>query len=220
MVSVTDSPLPGATPDPAGDEPALKNPVPSGAQKTILFSDDLSRYRSDWDTGYTDKNKKLYSDYSAGTLHIRTGLSRNSTATNHKLFKNFNDFILDVDTRHVNGSIENWMGAEVRMKDDNNHYFLAISANGSYMISKTENRLETLLRNATRSEYISSGSGASNHLRIEADKDTLRLSANGHPLTTVTDNTFSGGMIDLRVVCAEANPYTEAAFSSLVITTT
>jgi len=219
-MEVTGTPLPVATTIPETAGTLVKTTTPIVAQKTILFSDNLSQYRSDWDTGYSDKRKNLSSYYTGGSLHIRTGLiSKNSSSTNHKLFRNFNDFILDVDTKYIDGSTENWQGAEVRVKDDNNHYFLAISSNGSYMVSKTENKFETFLNKPTFSGYINSGIGGTNNIRIEADKNALSLFVNGHHLTTVYDDTFIGGMVDLRVMCTDPNPFTEVAFSNLIITT-
>ena len=136
----------------------------------------------------------------------------------HTLNKNFNDFILDVDTKLVEGTIDNWAGLEIRCQDEGSYYALEISSDGYYEISKFENSNKVKLAKPTNSSYINTGVGATNHIHIEANKNTMGLSVNGHHLSTVTDNTFTEGAVALMANCVKESDFTEVAFSNLVIT--
>ncbi len=54
-------------------------------------------------------------------------------------------------------------------------------------------------------------------MRVECEGNTLRLYANGHLLSEVTDSTFSNGYVGLGVTSL-AGSYSEAAFDNFVIT--
>ena len=191
-------------------------PSPTMAQKTVLFSDDLSRWRSGWDSETVDSSGKTF--YSGGFLHI---LDKNPpTGTNYlSLNKNFNDFILDVDVKTIDGKIDNWQSVDVRSQGDYDYYALAISADGYYGIQKWKNSNLEQLEGPTYSSYINTGIGAINHIHIEANKNALGFSVNGHHLKTVTDSTFNKGEVDLAATSLPSNSYTEVVFNNLVITT-
>lgn len=191
---------------------------PTSAIKTVLFSDDLSRWRSEWDSEIVDDEGKTF--YSGGSLHILD--KKPPTGTNyHTLNKNFNDFILDLDTRLIAGTDNNYQGVVIRMQDEENHYFFVVSADGYYDILKWENdnRIDLIGSNVPRSSYINTGIGATNHIQVEANKNTLSFSVNGHHLRTVTDNTFREGTVALVANSLTSDSFTEVAFSNLVITT-
>ena len=186
--------------------------------KTVLFSDDLSQWRSGWTSeSDTDKGKTFYS---GGSLHIRD-LNPPTGARYHTLNKNFNDFILDVDTKLVDGTIENWQGVDIRNQDSDNYYSFIISADGYYDILKWENgnRIDLIGSKVPSSSYINTGLGATNHIHIEANKNTLSLSVNGQHLKTVTDNSFREGTVDLKVTSMPSNSFSEVVFNNLIITT-
>lgn len=191
-------------------------PTPTPVSKTVLFTDDLSQWRSEWDSETADDSGKTF--YSGGSLHI---LNNNKEfAKYHELNKNFNDFILDVDIKMVDGSINNWQGVVVRQNGlAGNHYDFDISADGYYEILKWENHSRYPLVGSTppSSSYINTGIGATNHIRVEANKNTLSFSVNGHPLKTVTDNTFNEGTVALKADCIQS-AFTEVAYNNLVIT--
>ena len=76
------------------------------------------------------------------------------------------------------------------------------------------------LEGPSHSSYINTGIGATNRLRIEANKNTLTLSVNGNHLSIVTDDSFNEGTVALAADCLSSSPYTEVTFNNLVITTT
>jgi hypothetical protein len=192
-------------------------PSPTIAQKTVLFSDDLSRWRSGWDSETEDSSGKTF--YSGGSLHILD--EKPPTGANyHRLNKNFNDFILDVDTKMIAGTDNNYQGVVFRMQDTDNYYFFVVSADGYYDMLKWEsnNRIDLIGSKVPRSSYINTGIGATNHIRVEANKNTLSLSVNDHLLRTITDNTYREGTVSLAANSLTSGTFTEVAFNNLVIT--
>jgi hypothetical protein len=190
---------------------------PTPTIKTVLFSDDLSQWRSEWQSEYDYSDVKTF--YSGGSLHIRD-IDPPTATMYHTLNKNFNDFILDVDAKTIDGTLVNWQGVYVRYQDEDNYYGLSISGDGYYAILKWENGNMVSLVGPTpiRSSYINTGIGAINHIHVEANKNTLSLSVNGHHLSTVTDNSFKEGTVALKANSMRPNPFTEVVYNNLVIT--
>lgn len=192
-------------------------PTPVPVQKAVLFSDDLHQWRSEWESEYDYTDGKVF--YSGGSLHIRD-VNPTTGTMYHKLNKNFNDFILDVDTKTVDGSIDNWQGLNVREQDPYNYYGLSVSADGYYSIVKFMNGNRQGLTGSygIYSGYINTGIGASNHIHCEVNKNSLSLSVNGHHLSTVTDNAFREGTVSLKAYSNPSNSFTEVVYNNLVIT--
>jgi hypothetical protein len=195
-----------------GRPPAVVTTTPS---KVVLFSDDFSQWRSEWDQMYSGEGGKV--SYSGGTVHIRVPSSGDTMY--HQLHQNFGDFSLDVDTKVVDGTTDNWFGADVREQDNDNYYRFSISGDGYYRISRFRNGDFTSLSGPTRSGYINTGVGAGNHLRIECNKNILSLTVNGQPLSTVSDDSFGEGTLSLSANSVATGKYTEVTFDNLKITT-
>lgn len=191
---------------------------PTSAQKTVLFSDDLSQWRSEWSDVYENTGGKVF--YSADSLHILANKPPGKTIY-HELNKNFDNFILDVDTKLVAGAVNNWQGVQIRGGGEDDYYDLSISADGYYNVLRFlgGDRASLIGSSGAYSEYINKGVGATNHIRIEANDNRLSLSVNGHKLTTVTDNALQKGTISLSASCGESNLFSEVVFNNLVITT-
>jgi hypothetical protein len=191
---------------------------PISAQKTVLFSDDLSQWRSEWSEVYENANGKVF--YSADSLHILSNKPPGKTVY-HELHKNFDNFILDVDTKSVSGAVKNFQGVEIRGEDEDHYYDLSISADGFYSIHRFLGDDGQTLIGSDRaySSYINTGIGVTNHIHVEANDNRLSLSVNGHKLSTVTDNALKEGTISLSASCAESNIFSEVVFNNLVITT-
>jgi hypothetical protein len=191
--------------------------VTTSASRIVLFSDDFSQWQNVWDKEYYDANAGS-TVYSVGELHIRTLGS--ASAMYHALHSYYSNFILDVDMRLVDGTLNNWEGVNVRRQDTSasNYYAFSVSADGYYQISKFVNGESTSLVGPLKSSYINTGKGATNHMTVECNKDVLILKANGHQLGTVTDNTYSGGTISLKVASMDNNSFSEVAFDNLKIT--
>ncbi|MFC2020824.1 family 16 glycoside hydrolase [Chloroflexota bacterium] len=181
--------------------------------KTVLYSDDFSDVSSGWNT-FEDEEGWVH--YEKGWLHVLNVTSSEgytfSSANQH-----FTDFILEVETKLVGGTDDNFQIVLARFKDSGNSYRFAISADGYYyIVVKTEGSKHILVE-STRSSHIHQGLDAVNLVRVECVGDTLRMSVNGHLLQEVTDNRLRSGDIGLAAA-SYADTLTEVAFDNIMIT--
>jgi hypothetical protein len=182
-------------------------PVPG-----VLFSDDFSNEAGVWDIFSNADGSAFYEN---GWLH----LINQTTAplpTITRAHQYFTDFILEVETKLVGGTDDNWHNIACRYQDDANYYGLDISADGYYSISKRVNGDIIDLLPPTLSSYINCGPDVINLVHIECIGSRLSLSVNGQLLGQVTDTTYSGGDIALGA-SAMAGDFTEIAFDSIVV---
>jgi len=180
----------------------------------ILFSDDFSDESSGWDTYSNEAGWVKYQD---GWLHMKANTSGDieidSYANQH-----FTDFVLEVETRFVDGTDDNWHSVCCRVDNRNSYYEFSISADGYYRLAvwMMDEDIDPSNR-PTSSSHILQGQDAINLLRVECVGNNLRLLVNGHLLTEMTDNRLTEGDITLGVGSL-AGTYSEIAFDNLVIT--
>jgi len=187
--------------------------TPAVLAQEVLFSDDFSDEGSGWAT-FRDKGGEVF--YKDGELRIKD-YPFHQVATWTSPSQLFTDFVLDVDTRLVDGTDSNWQIVCFRLKDDYNYYGFHISADGWYYINKVVDQKGTTLVQPIRSAYIQQGKGANNHIQIEAIGSNLSFSVNSHKLREITDETFSQGDIALAAAALKGS-YTEVAFDNLGVT--
>lgn len=180
---------------------------------TVLFSDDFSQDTGVWDT-LSDANGKVF--YENGWLHIinYTDAPVDTYTLAHRYFS---DFILEVETKLVDGTDDNWHTVSCRFEDEDNYYAFGISADGYYLISKFANGEQIFLAGPTRSSYINQGWDIINLVHIACIGSNLSLSVNGHTLISVTDATFTTGDMGLFAT-SWAGSLTEIAFDNIVVT--
>ena len=193
--------------------------VPQKGTQTLLpYSDDFSDPNSGWET-LDDEDGKVF--YAEGCLHIISYTSA-EFATYSWIDNYFTDFVLEVETKLIGGTKENWHIIQVRGDDYWNGYYLYISADGWYGISaRTEgsllspSQLHTLVDDR-RSIHILQGQDATNIVCIECLGNKLRLSVNGNFIEEVTDTRIDGGDIALGAL-SEGGTFTEIAFDNIVV---
>jgi hypothetical protein len=181
----------------------------------VLFEDDFSNIYSGWGTYSVEQGSAFYYN---GLLYIIANPYSGRAEASYYQGQNFSNFILDVDTTLVSGSHSNWQFISCRDNGSGNtSYHFAVSADGYYCIDKFVNGLGTSITSPTASIYIEQGVGFTNHITIECIDSNLRLSVNGHLLSSVTDSTLTYGVIAL---CASARGdlYTEVAYDNIVVT--
>jgi len=178
----------------------------------VLLSDDFSNEAGVWDT-FSDEDGSVF--YMDGWLHLTNYYSA-PFATHTYAHQYFTDYIVEVETKLVRGTDNNWHSVVCRIQDSHNNYEFGISADGYYTIMKRVDGEETYLVEPTYSTYINQGVGAVNLLHIECIGGDLSLSVNGHLLEEVTDATFSGGDITLGAATLEAG-FTEIAFDNIMV---
>jgi hypothetical protein len=96
----------------------------------VLFSDDFSDEGGVWNT-FSDEEGSVF--YSNGWLHLYTSGRFSTSTCAHQYFA---DFILEVETRLVEGTHNNWHQVACRLINEGNSYEFAISADGYYAVAK------------------------------------------------------------------------------------
>ncbi len=178
----------------------------------VLFSDDFSQDTGNWDVFDAPEGQASYQD---GYFYVKDS-ANDDVLTYSGIAYSLTDFTLDVETKLVDGTDNNWQGVLCRFQDTGNFYFFAISADGYYYIAKFVNGEEIPL-DGDYSYYVDDGWDVTNSLHIECIGSSLSLSVNGYLLDTVTDTSFSGGYIGLGA-WAFSDDFSEVAFDNLVIT--
>ncbi len=195
----------------------VSTPTPTPAQ--VLFEDDFSNDSSGWDT-YSDKYGEAF--YQDGWLHVRNNGS-NEYADYSYAHQYFTDFILEVETKLVDGTDDNWHTVSARDDGTGNCYQFCISADGYYLVEKWVDEVRIEFKEPTLSIHIKRGKGAINIVRVECVGSELSLSVNGHLLANVSDSTFTGGDIVLGAslpagASVSESQFTEVAFDNIIIT--
>jgi uncharacterized repeat protein (TIGR02543 family) len=186
--------------------------IPPGPE--VLFLDDFSDEAGVWDTFSNEDGSVVYEN---GWLHLVNYTSA-AVVTDTYAYQYFTDFVLEVETKLVGGTDDNWHQVFCRNQDDDNYYEFSISADGYYYVSRYIGGEEVLLTGAEaiHSSYIHQGQGVTNLIHVECIGSILSLSVNGHVLATVTDTTFTGGDIGLAA-SALSGTFTEIAFDNIVV---
>lgn len=180
-----------------------------------LISDDFLPPNAAWVRFETEENAvyalqgELYLEDRGQALSVYTPLSSQIHA----------DTVIGVQTRHVQGSMNNWMGIICRQQDENNYYLFAISADGYYLILLVENGVSTSLIEPTFSEVINQGK-ANNYLEARCLGSALSLRVNDTLLVTRADSTLRNpGGIALFADAANSGDTTTVAFDNFVLLT-
>jgi uncharacterized repeat protein (TIGR02543 family) len=180
---------------------------------TVLFSDDFSRDTGVWDT-FSDSDGSVF--YENGWLHIINKTTA-TYCTYTMAHQYFTDFILEVETKLVDGTDDNWHHVTFREEDADNYYDFGISADGYYDLTKVVNGNQIVIAGPTRSSNINQGWDVTNLIHIECIGSSLSLSVNGHLLKSTTDTTFTAGDIGLSA-SSLAGSFSEIAFDNIVVT--
>jgi len=180
--------------------------------KNVMLSDDFSPPNAAWTLFDTPEGSAYVQQ---GELYIEDrgqGIGIYTQLMNHT----WEDVLISMRVRQVEGSQNNWMGLTCRQQDEENYYLFAISADGYYLILKMEEGMRTRLAGPAKSTIISPGK-ETNQLEVSCEGSTLALSVNGQKLATRTDGSFTGGNVALFADAVEGGSMTTAAFDAFVI---
>ncbi len=132
--------------------------------------------------------------------------------------KTYTDTMVTVQVRHVQGTVNNWMGVICRQQDENNYYLLAISADGFYLILRVEDGIPTPLAGPEISDSIRTGK-ARNDLGVRCVGDALSLWVNNERVSTYLDNTLDkAGGVALFSDAVERGETSVSAFDNFTLT--
>jgi len=186
--------------------------VSGQAPSSVLWEDGFSDPGSGWSTGSYDSGEVRYE---GGELHIR-----NNTASQYATYSNpglwFADLIIEVESRLVEGSEDNWHHLNCRVAAPGTYYIASYSADGYYSASAWVDNEQISLVPPTASDAIRQGVGVANVARLECVGNQLRFWVNGELLIDVTDSAISEGDIGLGAG-SMAGEYSEIAFDNLVV---
>jgi len=195
------------------DKSIIANFKATPTAREVLFSDDFSDEAGVWDT-YSDEYGSVF--YKDGWLHL-TNNNPAQFITGTWANRHFTDFSLELETKLVGGTDNNWHIVICRYQDSDNFYIFRTSGDGYYSMSKVVNGNWMTLASVTYSSYINRGMDAVNLIHIECMDSNLSLSVNGHLLWEGTDATFAGGDVVLATE-ALAGTFTEVAFDNVIVT--
>ncbi len=167
---------------------ACSTPVESGA---VLFEDDFEVAGSGWPeqsdvearTGYVDGEYAIYVHVSQLTIWAVAGLD-------------FSDVIIETNARTAGGPEDNGFGVICRYQDDDNFYFMLVSADGFYGIGTVVDREARFIHGeADILDYSESLPTGYETLDIRATcvGDRLTLAINGDELATAVATDFQTG---------------------------
>ena len=180
--------------DPSGNQtPAIK----------VLFQDDFSKTSSGWST-YSDADGE--NGYKNGSYHIL--INKPDMYAWSVPGINLTDVAIEVDIQKKEGPEENEYGVICRYQDENNFYFLTVSSDKYFGVSKlVDGNMELIgMDQLQYKEAAIHGGANSNHLRVECVGDRLTLSANGQLLADVRDSSFQSGDVGLIAMTSETAP--------------
>ena len=192
--------------------------TPSGEDLPInentIMAEDFSSPDANWVRFDTD----LSAAYAlAGEFYLEDRGER--TAVYSPLLKSdYVDVTIDVRVRHVQGSVNNWMGVICRQSDEENYYLFAISADGYYVVLEVADGVSVPLVGPDYSESLNRGK-AENTIRALCQGTTLSFWANEDLLVTHTAESLNkAGGVAMFADAVRAGEVTVVAFDDFIIT--
>jgi hypothetical protein len=194
--------------------PSIDTDAPSGG---VIFQDDFSGKSAGWNAA---------SDPDGITDYVDEAYQINVVTPNYYLWSSpdkvpsIGDVRIEVDAMAAGGPEANDMGIICRYVDESNFYFLTISSDGYYGISKLKDGQETLIgmdQMGYNTEVIQTA-GNNNRLKAECTGSTLTLYANDVQLATATDSDFATGNVGL-IAGSYDEGNVDIRFDNFVVTT-
>ena len=166
-------------------------PAPTSTPTLVLVNDEFSPPNAAW-ARFDTAESAVYAQ--EGELYLE---DRGKGVAVYAPFagKTYADVAIAVQARHVQGTMNNWMGVICRQQDENNYYLLAVSADGYYLILLVENGISMPLVGPQFDEGIKTGK-ARNNLEVRCQGDELTLRVNNAFTLTISDTVFqeAGGV--------------------------
>ncbi len=198
-------------PDVRVDQTSLISRLAEIRAEDPTFSDDFRRDRGVWDM---DSDDEVTRKIAAGTYRLLVATPNLLAWSNADV--EFADFLLDLDTTHQGGPLDNEFGVVFRYVDEDNYYLFSISSDGYYRLRKQiDNEWETIF-GWLPSEAIEIGEGSDNHITILAEGAQLTFLVNDVLLEQIEDDTFDFGGFGLAVGTFDEGDV-EIAFDNLQV---
>jgi hypothetical protein len=187
--------------------------TPAPLPEDVLLTDDFSRPNVGW-ARFDTEQSAVY--VLAGELYLEDrgqGTAVYSPLIGHS----YADVLIDVNVRHVQGAVNNWMGIMCRQQDEDNYYLLAISADGYYLILRVINGDATALVGPDYSTSIRTGKAA-NAFRAQCKGTEFTLWANDQELAAFQDDSLQrSGNVALFADAVQRGEIVVVAFDDFVL---
>ena len=168
----------------------------------FTFEDDFSKKLGGWETNLGEGRQAAYVDEQFEISILDPNIIGWS-----RVYKNFDDFVVEVETRKVAGPDVNSQGIAFRIQDYKNYYSFNVSSTGQYRIVKVVDNEWTSLVNWLSAPEINIGEEV-NHLRVVCNGSLCSFYVNGVHLTDIEDTAFTTGDIALWVGSYDDVPVT------------
>ncbi len=161
----------------------------------LLYEDTFDGFGSDWSE---------FTDYDASTVYEDGGYEVTVNETYYMVWGNaepdfdFDDTIIEVDVRQVEGPLENNFGVLVRYREDDeqySYYWFQISGDGFYSVDLKWQDEWVPLVDWEPSAAIYTGLGVTNRIRVVCSGSQFSFYANGAHLVDLFDDTLDRGSI-------------------------
>ena len=179
----------------------------------VLMQDDFSDPSSGWEVGDYQEGSVGYKDGSYFVISTTNGSTMWGVAN-----RSFTDTSVEVDATQISAASNNnnAYGVGCRIQSNDDGYYLRVSGDGYYSISKTTSGSFTYVVDWTESSVVNQGN-ATNHLKAVCQGSQLTLYVNGTQVATGTDSTYTSGDLTLTATTFE-DTSTEVHFNNLVVT--
>jgi parallel beta-helix repeat protein len=201
-------PRPVVPPLTAGDPPQRRAEQPPTELALRLF-DDFTAPHPGWWTG-TDENGRVWMEQ--GELRLRNETTAVfATHTEPGLW--LADVIVEVESRLVGGTDNNWIDLMCRRQSEDEHYIAGYSSDG-FVRAQAQVAGETIYYvDVTQSDAILTGTGSTNRLQLDCIGCQIRLWVNGTLVAEFTDTVLRDGDVGVAVSALDGE-YSEVAFDN------
>jgi hypothetical protein len=176
---------------------------------TLVYEEDFSDSFSGWDDAFDAYTRKVYGNNRYNIEVFASNLVAWGLAN-----RIVSDFEIEVEGKLEDGDVTDSYGLLFRFKDRNNFYRFDISGDGYYLFSKFVDGEWITLVDWTPSEFINTGIGATNILKVSAFGPNITLWVNGQQLTSATDDSVARGNFGF-FTGTFAEPYSWVSFDNL-----
>jgi hypothetical protein len=195
------------------------NLVPTQSSNNgTLFSDEFNSNTNEWNEG-TFKD-----EYGSVTYTINGSYKWElvaQKAVNQKSWAlqapNFEDFIVSVDTTHVNGAENASYGIVFRVTDNNDMYYYCISDIGDYYVGMLKDSNWTTLVDWKKTTILNVN--ALNQLKVVGKGDVFTFYINDHEVDRVKDGNLPKGTAGLAVELYDPGDTSTFIFDNFVLET-
>ncbi|MBA4385159.1 MAG: hypothetical protein C0410_10530 [Anaerolinea sp.] len=211
VLMTTATPTAVSTSEPAATSIPTPTATLDPVNNATLYEDDFSDPNSGWE-GEDDIQSRLY--YSKGEYFVQA--SRNDYNFFMLSAEPLDDFVLNVDLRHVIGDDETTGGMVLwRYEDEENFYALTIMDDGTYTIHRFLQGVYGMLKLPTLSPWLNI-TGKTNLVTVTANGDTNQIFFNDHYEFSFQDSSLKQGYYGMGAQPSESSEV-EVAFDNLKV---